>query len=272
MNSLLKNYMRNFQENLSWKAILVIFLLLQVNSYLITYIFIPLPLAKDIELASGGLITSVQIAFLISLIFYYCVLRLLKVSLFDVNSCFQNGGLVGGLILLISAIFFLLFNYYYNPDSHRDTSFGYFIELFYGAVFEEVLYRLFFLVGLSQLLKKWLGNKSIWVSVILTSMMFSLGHLYYHIRIQSVSTGFFIWAFLVGVMLAWIYVRFNNILLVIFLHLLGNMSNLFLPLSYEGIVVTQLVWMFLAAILSILGPYIVRNTNKLFRSLSPQQK
>lgn len=255
----LRNYIDNYPIGITWKLILIIIITLQINSYLIQYYIIPSSILEELNITTNGLITSGQIAFIYSLLFYLLLIKSLRFPIPSSKKLLNNRKATFIVSITIVVLFTILFLINIDNESMKKPTIGFFIELLLGVVFEELFFRYFLLGGLVQLLKKTFGTKSIWIAIIGSSLIFSMVHLFYHIQIGIVQFKFYVFAFLIGIILSWIYIWFNNIILVIILHLVVNLNILYLPISKEATGAIILCWFIIAIMLARYGTKMKRN-------------
>lgn len=120
-----------------------------------------------------------------------------------------------------------------NISTSSDYSFLFiFGAVLIGPVIEEVLFR-------GIILKGFLLNYSPTVAILLSAILFSLAH------VQPTQL---FGAFVIGLFLAWIFYKTENLILVIFLHSLANITSLlsnYLPSSPYFIPFSILILLFL---------------------------
>ncbi len=98
------------------------------------------------------------------------VLRLLRFGI----AC---GVLVGVAIVIVDALFFAQVAFSVI-ETFRPALWKGFLASFYGGICEEILLRLFLMTTLAWLLLKiWQSEWSIWLAIIVTAIVFGLGHL-----------------------------------------------------------------------------------------------
>ncbi|PVY36032.1 CPBP family glutamic-type intramembrane protease [Pontibacter virosus] len=261
MKLLLRDYLENIPSNISWKKVLLLLIIIQINSFVLVNFFIPSLFSEEIRIWTGGIITPGQVAFLYSILFYSALFKLFGVSVLNSNIYRNNLNAVIVILTATVCIFLLLLpQYVHTTQGDVLILFGHFLELLFGAVFEELVFRFFLLAAFIQLFKKSFGSGSVWLSIIISSFIFSFGHIFDHIRQGQVYIEFYIWAFSIGILLSWIYILFNNIVLVILLHLFLNLIVLFLPLVQQGVILAEFIWYLVAFSLVIFGNRIIKIT------------
>lgn len=264
MNAKLKDFHKD-QYTPSWIALLLVVGTYVINSYLILYLITPSIFLANLQSITYGYVRPIFIAFLLSLIFYPMLLSIKWIKtkslirLQNIKASIWIGTSFTVLLLLVQLP-------YISTESFgsREPGFwvGYLVELIFAAVAEEVLFRAFLLTSLIYLFKSIrLGKESVWLGVIISSVLFSVAHLPYHQKIGGFEFSYYMVATGVGILLCWTYIWFNNLILVSLLHLMCNITSLYLPLEEGGKGWAVLLWLAGMIFLSASGYRIKKYSN-----------
>lgn len=145
--------------------------------------------------------------------------------LFVYRKAFRTGRTFHNLFLFLPALAFCLWNLFYNLSSGMTIGgSSYFIEGFITAIapaiFEEVIFRGIFLYNLKQ------NGCSVLKCMLISALVFSAVHLTNIAGLNLVSLALqVIYSFVIGLVLAAVYLRNGSLLQVIFAHFLTDFSN-----------------------------------------------
>ena len=256
----MKVKLKDFHENQyksTWIALFLVVVTFVLNSFLNLYILIPSAGLEELRKVTNGIVSSTFVAYFLSIIFYLLLLNLIGIkpqSLIRMQNAKVSIIVGGALVVLFLLIQLPFISFDKMNNMSRGYLIGYLAELVIGAGVEELIFRAFLLTSLIYLFQaKGLGNNSVWLAVLFSSVLFSLAHFPYHFKNGDVNINFYIMAFLIGVLLSWTYIWFSNLILASLLHLLFNITMLYLPLENGGKALTILLWFVIMIILSLYG-------------------
>lgn len=249
MNVALRSYVDNLKIVTSWKNLIVLLTISYIT------VFVSLFLINNIERLFFNEYIGLSIYWtLISTgIFIYIGNMLTNNSLTNksFNRNFKFALNISFLLILTVLLCAFLFRDLEN--SRHNPTISYFLHLLVMSVYEEVLYRYFFLTIVIYLFKKSNVKNAVWKGVLLVSFFFLIAHIPYTLIIGKVNWFNYLSIFLHSILFSWIYIKFSNIYMVIVFHLLLNISILFLPIYPSINVLLQLflmISMFIVALYS----------------------
>lgn len=189
------------------------------------------------QIIQGTLIVNLIGIVLFSLVFAKVIKLKLTSFFLDKKSVFQGIKAVIILwcliqIILIATSFFM--NHNIELENINNNQIGSFIsQLFGNALFEEFVYRGFFLIQLFLIFKVKLTNKkALLVSIILSQLIFALIHIPNRIIVDLTDNLLIdtVQVFIGGIIGALIFIRTKNLIFLIGFHALANVPiNLIKP-------------------------------------------
>ena len=137
-----------------------------------------------------------------------------------------------------------------------------YIDLFLSAAFEELFFRYFILGIFFSLLKGFSVLKRLWMSILGTTLVFVIAHFFATYQNGTINVLNYVSLALFAVGTSWIYIKYSNILLVIYVHFIGNFVLNFVPLKNSGYSAGMLFLLFVLVLLAGQGNHIKRSLRK----------
>ena len=137
---------------------------------------------------------------------------------------------VSALIVSVVTCFVLLI-YIMDKDENKIINFSDILFYLSAAFYEEIIFRCFLLGAIIVLLKKNNVKNNIWFAVLISSFLFLVVHMPYTISIDKVNFLNYLSIFIGSILFSWLYIRYSNIFLVIFMHFILNLVLLELPIN-----------------------------------------
>lgn len=263
MNLKLRSYYGNQHFDISWTVFLCVLALFLANIGFYIFFLHNFALVSDFVAYTDGYITAGILyniySILLFLVLFGCFRRRgSKMALF------KNNTISAVLVLLISAsAFFILSPFYEKKDLLSVPAGVDFTELFLSALFEELFFRAFILGIFVHLLSRLPLRRRLWASVLATAGVFSIAHIFSTYVNGSVNlfTYSSLLAFSIG--MSWIYIKYSNLILVVYLHFLANFTLNYVPLKSPGYGAGYLFLIFVLTLLAGQGNKVKRLLRKL---------
>lgn len=148
---------------------------------------------------------------------------------------FKNNMVSAVIILLISAAAFFIVSPFYEKEDLLLVPAGVdYVDLFLCAVFEEVFFRYFILGIFFHLFNGQPVLKRLWLSIFATAGVFTIAHLFSTYQNGTINLFNYVSLVAFSIGISWIYIKYSNIILVIYVHFIGNFILNYLPLKSPG--------------------------------------
>ena len=125
-------------------------------------------------------------------------------------------------------------------------------------MFEEVFFRYFLLGIFFHLFAGQPVLKRLWLAILATAGVFAIGHVFSTYQNGTINLFNYVSLVVFSIGISWIYVKFSNILLVVFIHFLGNFILNYLPLKSPGYSAGFLFLLFILILLAGRGNHLKR--------------
>ena len=208
----------------------------------VIFSFICTLLNIDVIKAMENYFYYIVIVFYVLLMIYFYKTNRIKDNVVDINSYYIYVYFVLSVSIFLNMLFF-----YFNINKEVSNSVNTILLIIssglLGPIVEEYLFR-------KILLNRLLERYSIKKAIIVESFIFSLFH---------TSINGFIYAFIIGMLLSMIYVKYKNIKLVILCHMISNIFVLFLSCYNFNILLLS----FICILISLLVIY----KDKMYRNI-----
>lgn len=234
MQTKLRDYYPNTCFQISWPAFIgLLLLLLAETGFYVWYLHDALPIARIVS-ASDGNITAGMIRNLYVIpVFYFLFNRYRTPG--AKWPWFRNNLESAIIILLLSAFaFFVVSPFYEKEDLLLVPGGPDYIDLFLSAVYEEVFFRYFILGMFFSLLQNFPVLKRLWLAVLGTTAVFVVAHFFSTYQNGAINLFNYVGLALFSIGTCWIYIKYSNLLLVVYVHFIGNFILNFLPLKTPG--------------------------------------
>lgn len=179
---------------------------------------------------------------------------------------FANNTVSAMIILVLSAAAFFIVSPFYEREDLLLVPGGVdYIDLFLSAVFEEVFFRYFILGMFFSMLKGFPVLKRLWLSVLGTTAVFVAAHFFSTYQNGAINIFNYVSLAVFGIGMCWIYIKYSNIILVVYVHFIGNFILNFLPLKTPGYSAGFLFLIFTLVLLAGQGNHIKRWLRKFLK-------
>ncbi|CAM3364169.1 CPBP family intramembrane metalloprotease [Flavobacterium longum] len=230
----LRDYYPNTLFQISWPAFIgLLLLLLAETGFYVWYLHDAPPMARIVS-ASDGNITAGMIRNLYVIPVFYFLFSRYRTS--RVKWPWFRNNLESAIIILILSVFafFVVSPFYEKTDLLLVPGGPDYIDLFLSAVYEEVLFRYFILGMFFILLRGHSVLWRLWLSVFGTTLVFVAAHFFSTYQNGAINLFNYVGLALFSIGTCWIYIKYSNLLLVVYVHFIGNFILNFLPLKTPG--------------------------------------
>ena len=250
MTTKLRDYHGNQLFQITWIQFLLLLVLFLANiGFYIVY------LNRFLEKAltfTNGYLTPGIIFNLYSIGSFYLLFKRFKI--WPSVSFLKNNTVSAILILLISAAAFFILSPFYEKEDLLIVPAGVdFVDLFLAAVFEEIFFRVFILGIFIHLLSRLSIRKRLWLSILGTACIFTIGHFFSTYYYGSINLFTYASLLVFSIGTSWIYIKYSNLILVVYVHFLGNFIFNYLPLKTPGYGAGYLFLIFLLLLFAARG-------------------
>lgn len=223
MNYTLKQYKDNLFPNSS--SIQLVFLFF-VNFFIITINWLISNTKKLFFIDSYNIHAIWNILATLIIVF-------LNIKIFNLNLKFRNIFKNNKASLLIFSIMICLVLFIYIIDRDEKKAMYFSDILFYlsAAIYEEIIFRCYLLGIIIVLLKKYKIKNNVWFAILISSFLFLLVHIPYTSLIGKSHFINYLSIFIGSIMFSWLYIKYSNIFLVVFMHFILNLVLLVLPIN-----------------------------------------
>jgi membrane protease YdiL (CAAX protease family) len=252
----LRDYYQNHLFNISWPVFALVVLLFLANIAFYIFYLHEFSLMKNLVAffdgyVSPGIVNNIYSIFIFYILFNYFRAPNAKFSLFRNN-------LVSAIIILClsGAAFFIVSPFYEKEDLLFVPGGVDYIDLFLSAVFEELFFRYFMLGMFFSLFKGFPVLKRLWLSILGTTAVFVIAHFFSTYQNGTINILNYVSLALFAIGTSWIYIKYSNIMLVIYVHFIGNFILNFVPLKTAGYSAGMLFLLFVLVLLAGRGNHI----------------
>lgn len=234
MNLKLRSYYGNQQFQIAWPAFLGILILFLGNIWFYIFHLQYFGFMQSIVDSTNGYITIGIIYNLYSVVIFYWLFHRFRTPGSGLP-LFRNNAVSAVLILLISAAAFFIVSPFYEKEDLLLVPAGVdYADLFLCAVFEEIFFRYFILGIFFHLFHGRPVLKRLWLSVFATAGVFTIAHLFSTYQNGTINLFNYVSLLVFSIGISWIYIKYSNIILVIYVHFIGNFILNYLPLKSPG--------------------------------------
>lgn len=234
MNLKLRDYYGNHLFNVSWPVfgLLIAAFLANIGFY-VFYLHEFRPMQKIVAFFDGyvspGIVNNVYSI----LLFYILFSRFRRPA--KRLPLFRNNMVSAIVILCLSAAAFFIVSPFYEKHDLLFVPGGVdYVDLFLSAVFEELFFRYFMLGMFFSLLAGLPVLKRLWLSVLGSTAVFVVAHFFSTYQNGTINLFNYASLTIFAIGISWIYIKYSNILLVIYVHFIGNYLLNFVPLKTPG--------------------------------------
>ncbi|RZJ29422.1 MAG: CPBP family intramembrane metalloprotease [Flavobacterium sp.] len=234
MNLKLRSYYGNHHFNIGWPAFVALLLLFLANIGFYIFYLHDFKAVADFVKYTDGYITPGIINNVYSIALFYFLFAFFRTH--DAKPrLFRNNTVSAVLVLLISGSGFFILSPFYEKEDLLIVPAGVdFVDLFLSSVFEELFFRVFILGMFVHLLSAFPIRQRLWLSILGTALVFTVAHVFSTYRNGSINLFTYSSLLIFSVGMSWIYIKYSNLILVVYLHFLANFTLNYLPLKSPG--------------------------------------
>lgn len=234
MHLKLRSYYGNHQYDISWPMFLGLLVLFLANIGFYIFFLHDFQLISDLVAYTNGYITPGIINNAYSILLFYFMFRMFRSQGFKMVM-FRNNTVSAMLVLLISACGFFILSPFYEREDLLIVPAGVdFVDLFLSALFEELFFRVFILGIFVHLLSNFSIRKRLWLSILGTAGVFTIAHFFSTYQNGSINIFTYVSLLVFSIGMSWIYIKYSNLILVVYVHFLANFIFNYLPLKNPG--------------------------------------
>jgi membrane protease YdiL (CAAX protease family) len=254
----LRDYYQNHLFSISWPVFVLLVLLFLANiGFYIFYLHEFAPM-QDIVTFSDGYISPGIVNNTYSILLFYVLFNGFRKrgARFPL---FKNNLISAVIILGVSAAGFFIVSPFYAKEDLLFVPGGVdYVDLFLSAVFEELFFRYFILGMFFSLLTGFSVLKRLWLSVLGSTAVFVVAHFFSTYQNGTINIFNYVSLAIFAIGTSWIYIKYSNILLVVYIHFIGNFILNFVPLKTPGYSAGFLFLLFILVLLAGRGNQIKR--------------
>lgn len=256
MNLKLRSYYGNQLFQITWPVFLGMLALFLGNIWFYIFHLQHFGFMQGIVDSTNGYITIGIIYNLYSIFIFYWLFDYFRAPESKLP-LFKNNTVSAVIILLVSAAAFFIVSPFYEKEDLLLVPAGVdYVDLFLCAVFEEVFFRYFILGIFFHLFKGKPVLKRLWLSIFATAGVFTIAHLFSTYQNGTINLFNYVSLVVFSIGISWIYLKYSNIILVIYVHFIGNFILNYLPLRSPGYSAGFLFLIFVLVLLAGRGNHI----------------
>jgi membrane protease YdiL (CAAX protease family) len=254
----LRDYYPNTLFNITWPVFSFLLLLFLANIGFYIFYLHEFSLMKDLVAFSDGYISTGIINNIYSIFIFYLLFNFFREPTARF-SLFRNNQISAIIILVLSVAGFFIISPFYEKEDLLFVPGGVdYIDLFLSAGFEELFFRYFILGMFFSLFQGFPVLKRLWLSIFGTAVVFVIAHFFATYQNGTINILNYVSLALFAIGTSWIYIKYSNILLVIYVHFIGNFILNFVPLKTTGYSAGMLFLLFVLVLLAGQGNHIKR--------------
>lgn len=261
----LRDYHPNTLFMITWPNFALLLVLLLAETALYVWFLHGSEPVQSVVAASNGYLTPGILHNLYAIpLFYVLFNRYRKPGV--KRPWFRNNVVSAIIVLVLSAFAFFVVSPFFEREDWLLVPGGPdYIELFLSAVFEELCFRYFILGMFFSLLRNIPVRKRLWLSILFTTLLFVIAHFFSTYRNGTVNVFNYAGLALFSIGTCWIYIKYSNLLLVVYVHFIGNFILNFLPLQTPGYSAGFLFLIFTLVLLAGQGNRIKRHLRQFLK-------